>query len=280
MPPPGSTKPSHVPPGGVSYHGLEQSSGDVRIFDATKLEAVNTIQAHQSSIGSLALNNDATLLATASGKGTVIRVFTVLDGQTLFQFRRGSLPAPIFSMSFNATSTLLCVSSATETVHIFRLVDPKNSLPTTPTSPSAPFPGRRFSASSQDLSGNASDENAQDSCAIEESPPPTERKGSGFTGGFGSMIRQTSQSFAMGVASRVGGYLPNSVTQALEPQRDFAHVKIPRVAAQNSTAPLRSIVAMSANHPQLFVVTSEGTFAIFNIDLEKGGEGVLERKHS
>jgi len=94
------------------------------------------------------------------------------------------------------------------------------------------------------------------------------------------MIRSTSQSVAMGVATRVGGYLPNSFTQALEPQRDFAHVKIPRVASQNSTGPLRSIVAMSANHPQLFVVTSEGTFAIFNIDLEKGGEGILELKHS
>jgi autophagy-related protein 18 len=253
----------------------------VRIFDATKLEAVTTIQAHQSSIGSLALNNDATLLATASGKGTVIRVFTVDDGRNIFQFRRGSLPAPIFSMSFNATSTLLCVSSATETIHIFRLIDAKTSAPSTPTSPITQFPGRRFSSSSRDRSGSPSDEDAQDSCAIEDSPPSTERKLSGFTaGGFASMIRQTSQSVAMGVASRVGGYLPNSVTQALEPQRDFAHVKIPRAAAQNSTSPLRSIVAMSANHPQLFVVTSEGTFAVFNIDLEKGGEGVLERKHS
>jgi autophagy-related protein 18 len=252
----------------------------VRIFDATRLEAVNTIQAHQSTIGSLALNNDATLLATASEKGTVIRVFTVPDGQNLFQFRRGSLPAQVFSMSFNATSTLLCVSSATETVHIFRLIDSKSSVPTTPTSPDTQFPGRRFSSSSRERSGSPSDEDPQDSCAIEDSPSPIERKSSGFTAGFASMIRQTSQNVAMGVASRVGGYLPNSVTQALEPQRDFAHVKIPRITQQNSTGPLRSIVAMSANHPQLFIVTSEGAFMVFNIDLEKGGEGVLEQKHS
>lgn len=81
------------------------------------------------------------------------------------------------------------------------------------------------------------------------------------------------------MAARVGGYLPQSVTQGLEAQRDFAHVKLPR--AQNSSAGvLRSIVAMSPNHPQLFVITSEGQFGVYNIDLESGGDGVLERQHS
>ena len=84
----------------------------------------------------------------------------------------------------------------------------------------------------------------------------------------------------MGLAARVGGYLPQSVTQGLEAQRDFAHVKIPRVSPQNSSGPLRSIVAMSPNHPQLMVVTSEGQFGVYNIDLENGGEGVLERQYS
>jgi len=84
----------------------------------------------------------------------------------------------------------------------------------------------------------------------------------------------------MGVSSRMGTYLPTSVTQALEPQRDFAHVKIPRVATVNSSGPLRSIVAMASNHPQLIVVTSEGAYGVYNIDLEKGGEGVLERQES
>jgi len=278
---PGPKKPSHVPPGGLSYHSVPaHNTGDVRIFDATKLEAINTIQAHQSTIGCLALNSDATLLATASEKGTVIRVFTVPDGQNLFQFRRGSLPAHVFSMAFNATSTLLCVSSATETVHIFRLLNSgKGSLPTTPTSPEPPSYGRRWSSSSRERSGSPSSEEPQEG-AIEESAPVLERKTSGFIGGFGSMLRQTSRDLGLGVAARMGGYLPSSVTQALEPQRDFAHVKIPRVAIPNSTGPLRSIVAMSTNHPQLFVVTSEGAFGVFNIDLEKGGEGVLEQQYS
>lgn len=83
-----------------------------------------------------------------------------------------------------------------------------------------------------------------------------------------------------GVSSRMGSYLPTSITTALEPQRDFAHVKIPKTGNVNSAGPLRSIVAMSPNHPQLMVVTSEGLMGVYNIDLERGGEGILERQES
>lgn len=37
---------------------------------------------------------------------------------------------------------------------------------------------------------------------------------------------------------------------------------------------------MSPNHPQLMVVTSEGLMGVYNIDLERGGEGILERQES
>ena len=43
----------------------------------------------------------------------------------------------------------------------------------------------------------------------------------------------------------------------------------------SSSAPLRSVVAMSSNSPQIMVVTNEGHFYVFGIDLEKGGEGTL-----
>lgn len=56
-------------------------------------------------------------------QGTVIRVFTIPGAEKMYQFRRGSYPAKIYSMSFNLVSTLLCVSSDTETVHIFKLSD-------------------------------------------------------------------------------------------------------------------------------------------------------------
>nr|KAJ3420658.1 autophagy protein [Polyrhizophydium stewartii] len=99
------------------------SSGELLIFDAINLQAVNIIPAHKSPLSCVAFNYDGTLVATASDKGTVIRVFSVPQGQKLFQFRRGTYPARIFSMAFNLESTMLAISSDSDTVHIFKLDD-------------------------------------------------------------------------------------------------------------------------------------------------------------
>lgn len=180
-------------------------------------------------------------------------------------------------MSFNAKSTLLCVSSATETIHIFKLEKPsRTSVPSSPTSPDPPSHRRTLSSTSRDRSESVSSEDLRESAITDEVLPSLERKPSGYAANIASRFRQASRELGMGLAGTVGGYLPQSVTQGLEAQRDFAHVKIPRLHPTNG--PLRSIVAMSPNHPQLFVVTSEGQFGVYNIDLEKGGDGVLERE--
>jgi autophagy-related protein 18 len=273
-----------VPPGSQEWHhAASQNVGDVRIYDAQTGQALNTIQAHKSAIGYLALNASGTLLATASEKGTIIRIFEVPGGsgnQPLFEFRRGTMPARIYHMSFNATSTLLCVSSASETVHVFKLVKPVRNDMSPPASPSAPSHRRTLSSSSRERSESVSSEDLADPSLTEDDAPPTlERRPSGWSGQIASRLRQASQSVGAGMAARMGGYLPQSVAQGLEAQRDFAHVKIPRMH-NSSGGVLRSIVAMSPNHPQLYVVTSEGQFGVYNIDLENGGDGVLERQHS
>ncbi|KAH9874682.1 autophagy protein [Plenodomus lingam] len=263
--------PSHAPP--KSDH-VAPTSGEVLIYDATKMEAVNVIEAHNSPLSCIALNNDGTLLATASEKGTIIRVFSIPDAQKLYQFRRGSIPARIFSMSFNSTSTLLCVSSATETVHIFRLGDSNkgrsnsvSSGPNTPMSPSRERSSSRVSEETTDEYGASTVE-----IAVPERKPisPT----------FASMIRRTSQNVGKTFAATVGGYLPSAVSEIWEPSRDFAWVKIPRSTTSTSSGSMRSVVALSNNAPQIMVVTSEGNFYVFDVDLEKGGEGVLHKQYS
>ena len=94
------------------------------------------------------------------------------------------------------------------------------------------------------------------------------------------MIRRTSQNVSSTLATSVGAYLPSAVAEMWEPMRDFAWCKIPKSSPgtdglARSPAPLRSVVAMSSNSPQVMVVTSEGHFYVFGIDLEKGGEGTL-----
>jgi anti-sigma-K factor RskA len=48
-------------------------------------------------------------------------VFGAPDGALLFQLRRGTKPATVTSVAFNSASDMLCVSSDSETVHVFRL---------------------------------------------------------------------------------------------------------------------------------------------------------------
>ncbi|KAL4887495.1 autophagy-related protein 18 [Aspergillus karnatakaensis] len=262
--------PAHAPPGNTH---VTPTSGEVLIFDTLKLEAINVIEAHRSPLACITLNGDGTLIATASDKGTIIRVFSVPDGHKLYQFRRGSIPSRIFSMSFNTTSTLLCVSSSTETIHLFKLSQPAQVQEGLPASSSPPGRRRSFSSLSQSPEGDADEESGS-----------TDLSGRKHNGTLMGMLRRTSQNVGGAFAAKVGGYLPKGVSEMWEPARDFAWIKIPKPsqgAGPNANAgPLRSVVAMSSNTPQVMVVTSDGNFYVFSIDLSKGGEGTLTKQYS
>ncbi|OJZ83823.1 autophagy-related protein 18 [Aspergillus piperis CBS 112811] len=264
--------PAHAPPG--TTH-VTPTSGEVLIFDTLKLEAINVIEAHRSPLACITLNSDGTLIATASDKGTIIRVFSVPDGRKLYQFRRGSIPSRIYSMSFNTTSTLLCVSSSTETIHLFKLSLQSQSPDATPSSPLTAADRRSSQSSLGQLSD--ADDRGGDMAASELAS----RKHNGTLMG---MIRRTSQNVGSTFAAKVGGYLPKGVSEMWEPARDFAWIKLPKSnqgpGANGNNGPLRSVVAMSANTPQVMVVTSDGNFYVFNIDLSKGGEGTLTKQYS
>lgn len=253
---------------------VSPTSGEVLIFDTLKLEAINVIEAHRSPLACITLNGDGTLIATASDKGTIIRVFSVPDGHKLYQFRRGSIPSRIYSMSFNTTSTLLCVSSSTETIHLFKLSHPGQSPDgSSPSSPTTRQGTLSHSSPSQSPEADDMGEESGSEVAM--------RKHNGTLMGI---IRRTSQNVGSSFAARVGGYLPKGVSEMWEPTRDFAWIKLPKAnqaaGGNGNTGPLRSVVAMSSNTPQVMVVTSDGNFYVYSIDLAKGGEGTLTKQYS
>ena len=264
--------PSHAPPG--SAH-IAPTSGEVLLFDTVKLEAINVVEAHRSPLSCILLNNEGTILATASDKGTIIRVFSVPDAHKLYQFRRGSMPSRIFSMSFNISSTLLCVSSSTDTIHIFKLGPPNSPMVESPSSPGKSpgfFDKRRWSQGSESPVEPSDD--------MDDSELASSVQGRKPNGTFMGLIRRTSQNVGTSLATTMGGYLPKGVTEMWEPARDFAWIKIPKSSTVPSSGSLKSVVAMSSNTPQVMVVTSEGNFYVFSIDLVKGGEGTLTKQYS
>lgn len=285
-----SKRPSHAPPTSL-YAPV--TSGDVLIYDTLTLKAVTVIQAHRSPLSCIALNSEGNLLATASETGTIIRVFSVPNGQKLFQFRRGTYPSTIYSMSFNMASSLLCVSSASETVHIFRLQQPgPGQLRQRALSGNSTERPDRWVRSKSYEDGNESPSSAQESdrseaADVAASPQQDLANNRGKSGSFSSMLRRSSQLMGRSVAGVVGNYLPQTVTEMWEPLRDFAYIKIPKSSAATARSgasatgqQLRSVVAMSSSSPQVMVVTSDGGFYVFNIDMEQGGEGYLVKQFS
>ncbi|RMZ75986.1 hypothetical protein DV738_g5174, partial [Chaetothyriales sp. CBS 135597] len=268
--------PAHAPPN--STH-IAPTTGEVLIFDAVKLEAINVVEAHRSPLSCVTFNNEGTIMATASDKGTIIRVFSVPDAHKLYQFRRGSMPSRIFSLAFNITSSLLCVSSATETIHIFKLAAPQSGayssiLPPIAATESKPAPSSLFSyafsrrvsqgSDSGGYSPSARDISASETTAGDEDEDedsdqsPTSMSNRKPNGTFMGLIRRTSQNVSSSLATTVGGYLPKGVAEIQ----------------------LKSVVAMSPHSPQVMVVTNEGNFYVFAIDLAKGGEASLIKQYN
>lgn len=93
----------------------------VRLVDGVSNPRVTLIPAHTTHLRAIGLNKKADMVATASEKGTIIRLWAVESGTKLAEFRRGIDEAAIFSLAFSPTDKMLAVTSDKSTVHIFDL---------------------------------------------------------------------------------------------------------------------------------------------------------------
>ena len=109
---------------------------------------------------------------------------------------------------------------------------------------------------------------------------------------FSSILRRRSMQVTKSLTHSVGGYLPNTLTEMWEPSRDFAFLRLP-------TSGTRCVVALSGygslplspylivciddeflrTMPHVMVVSSEGYFYLYSIDLENGGECSLIKQY-
>ena len=97
-------------------------------YDIKKEDKYETkrIKAHNNEIMAIALNNDGSLLATASKQGTIIRIYQTKDAALIQELRRGTSYSEIYSIVFNFNSKYLACSSSQGTIHVFCIKNEQN----------------------------------------------------------------------------------------------------------------------------------------------------------
>lgn len=77
------------------------------------------IHAHTGTIACLSMNQTGTFCATASDKGTLIRIFSLSDGSLFQELRRGTSDALIYNIAFDLNDRYISCTSDKGTIHIF-----------------------------------------------------------------------------------------------------------------------------------------------------------------
>jgi len=118
---------------------LSEGSHDLMVFPGYKIGSVQilnlatteekvssapvTINAHKTELAVISVNQQGTMIATASVKGTLIRIWDSMQRVMLVELRRGSDPAILYCLNFSPGDEWLCCSSDKGTVHVFALQD-------------------------------------------------------------------------------------------------------------------------------------------------------------
>jgi WD40 repeat protein len=179
----------------LAFPGI--SNGNVQLVNLeTKKSTV--INAHTTELRAITLSTSEDLLATASTKGTIIRVFSTASGAKVVEFRRGLEQADVFSLAFSKNDEFLVLTSDRSSLHIFEL--PRAETPSSPQNEvrSRPLHQRRVS-----------DTTSSKSIPIKNWPPSL-AKGQGTTPSPLGSPNLGSSPIQLGSPKTMGTYSSNS----------------------------------------------------------------------
>ncbi|KAL7621513.1 Phosphatidylinositol 3,5-bisphosphate-binding protein [Parahypoxylon ruwenzoriense] len=116
-----------------------RTPGQVQVVQLAT-ESVSIIPAHSSNLRALQLSSDGELLATASEKGTIVRIFSTSSCAKLAERRRGTEFATIYCLRFSPSGDMLACTSDKGNLHIFDVPNPRRARLGSPHSPSQAGP--------------------------------------------------------------------------------------------------------------------------------------------
>nr|CAH8860035.1 unnamed protein product [Trichobilharzia regenti] len=279
----------------LAYPGSHRV-GTVFIFDALSFQNVTSIAAHDGLLACLTFNARANLLATASEKGTVIRVFSIPQGEKVIEFRRGlTRCVSICCLSFSMNSQYLIAASHTETVHVFKLES--RSSEKSPDISTDHYTRQRTistgSGASQGTGGGVdecdlpqSDDNITGNysgCIEHHNTSGLDGGGSGATGGAAGGAAATMASWSQGLMGWMGStlktysvYLPHQVSEIFAQDRAFAYARIPCASVNSSYRPTTAVGGAGAGGGSPVSMTSAGEIVNTNYVVSPTSTGLIQ----
>ncbi|XP_062546887.1 WD repeat domain phosphoinositide-interacting protein 2-like isoform X2 [Armigeres subalbatus] len=236
---------------------ISETTGELQIFDAGNLTSRLKVKAHDSQLSAMNFSFNGTLLATASEKGTVIRVFCVKNGQKVHEFRRGlKRHVSIGSLNFSICASYVVASSNTETVHIFR-IDPKSI--------------------EQAERRNCIDNGAATAATNSNTGSSNNNDGESENGGETEKGEDTSNGrWGMSfITKAVTAYFPtNVVTDVFSQDRAYATVQLAEAGLR-----YECVIAKVEKETRLLLACEDGFLYMYDFDDSKGGDCKLIRAH-
>jgi WD40 repeat protein len=223
--------------------GLQKGYLRVELYD---IKRMNLIQAHDSTLGCFALSLDGKLLATASERGTLIRIWDTSTGDKIQELRRGADHAEIQSICFSPkTSKYLAVSSDKGTIHIFKVKKDITGMQA----------AKKAKQQQQSSSQQTNDKNSNNDKSSNDKPNKNNNN-EDLSG------EEDNRQSSLGVFKSV---LPKYFSS----EWSFAQFRVPVV---------RAIVAFGSDENSIVVVSADGTFYKAVFDAQKGGECQKEKE--
>ena len=243
----------------LAVPGLNRGIIRIELYDIAK---ATLIKAHDAELAQFALNADGSRIASASEKGTLIRIWNCHNGDPLRELRRGMDRAEIYCIAFNPASTFVACSSDKGTVHIYSLT---GAVPKTKNAQFGDSNNSNNAGESGDASRSGNNNNTEDANKANATGGGGNSNNSNSLGSGGAADGTGAASNKLMGGKGINflkGILPGSlVPKYFESEWSFAQVR---------GIEGRSICAFSKDSNRVVVVSADGTFIVSSF--EDGGD--------
>lgn len=241
----------------LAVPGLNRGTIRIELYDIAK---ATLIKAHDAELAQFALNADGSRIASASEKGTLIRIWNCHSGEPLRELRRGMDRAEIYCIAFNPASTFIACSSDKGTVHIYSLT---GAVPKSKNAGSSDTNALETGESARNNSVNPATPGAKDGSSEYDSNKAAANTTMSPAGTDTAAASTTSNKLMAGKGINfLKGILPGSlVPKYFESEWSFAQVR---------GIEGRSICAFGKDPSRIVVVSADGTFIVSSF--EDGGD--------